>query len=52
MTHEFLMTIFLGNFCNIRKIESSLPDHLQLYQKHMGEPLEVRESVYLLTRKT
>jgi len=40
-----------GDFCKIEKQESSLPEHLNLYQKHMRQELEVRETVYLLTDK-
>lgn len=40
-----------GEFCNIEKLESKIPNHVSLYQKHMGAPLEVRETVYLMTPK-
>lgn len=41
---------FSGEFCQIEKLERSQPEHVGLYQKHMGQPLEVEEVVYLLTR--
>ncbi|RWS25518.1 putative thiopurine S-methyltransferase-like protein [Leptotrombidium deliense] len=42
---------FYGDFCNIEKLDSKIPDHVKLYQEHMSAPLEVRETVYLLTPK-
>jgi len=41
-----------GQFCNVKRLESSVPQHLQLYQKHMKEQIPVLETVYLLTDKT
>jgi hypothetical protein len=43
---------FFSDFCNIEKLESRIPDHVGLYQKHMGNPLEVRETTYLMTPLT
>ena len=40
-----------GDFCNIQKIESKVPNHVSLYQKHMGSQLEVKETVYFMTPK-
>lgn len=40
-----------GAFCHIEKLESKVPNHVSIYQKHMGAPLEVKETVYFMTPK-
>ncbi|XP_054167347.1 thiopurine S-methyltransferase-like [Oppia nitens] len=40
-----------GSFCNIDKLESTVPQHVQLYQNHMKQSIQVQETVYLLTKK-
>ena len=45
------MICCLGDYCLIERLESSLPEHLQLYQNHMKQKLDVRETVYFLTDK-
>lgn len=42
---------FFGDFCEIEKMESKVPSHVNLYQKHMGNPLDVKECVYFMTPK-
>jgi len=43
---------YFGEFAEITKLESRVPDHVGVYQRHMGSPLEVRETTYLLTAKS
>jgi len=43
---------YFGDFAEITKLESRIPDHVGVYQRHMGSPLEVRETTYLLTSKS
>ncbi|XP_015791373.1 thiopurine S-methyltransferase [Tetranychus urticae] len=42
---------YFGDFCEIQKLESKIPDHVSLYQKHMQAPLKVLETSYLLKPK-
>ena len=43
---------YFGEFAEITKLESRVPDHVGVYQRHMGKPMEVRETTYLLTAKS
>lgn len=42
---------FFGSFCEIERLESKIPNHVSLYQKHMGNPMEIKEVVYFMTPK-
>ena len=42
---------FFGDFCHIEKVECNVPTHVSLYQKHMGQVMEVKECVYFMTPK-
>ncbi|KAI1278099.1 putative thiopurine S-methyltransferase [Halotydeus destructor] len=48
---EWKVRKYFGDFAHIEKLDSRIPDHVGLYQKHMGCPLEVRETTYLLSSK-
>jgi hypothetical protein len=48
---EWKIRQYFGDFCHIEKMESKIPSHVSLYQKHMGDPMEVRECVYFMTPK-
>jgi len=42
---------YFGSFCHIEKLESRVPNHVGLYQRHMGNPMDIRETVYFMTPK-
>lgn len=48
---------YFGDFCEIERLESIVPDHVKLYQEHIATaigpevPMEVHETTYLLTPK-
>jgi len=42
---------FYGSFCEIERLECKIPNHVGLYQKHMGNPMEIKEVVYFMTPK-
>lgn len=39
------------NWAEIERLFSWTPDHVKLYQKHMNNPMEVKETTYLMTPK-
>jgi len=39
------------DWANIEKLFSWTPEHVKLYQKHMNNPMEVKETTYLMTAK-
>ena len=42
---------YFGSFCEIERLESKIPSHVGLYQKHMGNPMEIKEVAYFMTPK-